>query len=386
MLAPARQRLRILHVLRAPVGGLFRHVADLARGQAGYGHEVGIIADSRTGGAHAADMLATLSGRLALGVTRVPMDRHIGFLDVNAICAVAKRAAEVQADILHGHGAKGGAFVRLQSGAALRVYTPHGGTLHYSRQSAAGYFYLGLERLLSPRTDLLLFESAYARDTFGTKIGKPAALVRVVHNGVTPEEFEPIAPEPEATDLVFVGELRRLKGVDVLIDALAELASRQKVVSATIVGDGPERDLFHRRAAALGLSHAVRFAGPLPARQAFAKGKVLVLPSRAESLPYVALEAAAAGLPIIATAVGGIPEIFGADAAGLVPPDNVAALAEMIACTLLDPALLQPIAASLRERVRAHFSAAAMTSQVLEAYEEGLRRREKASAPALKVS
>ena len=95
-----------------------------------------------------------------------------------------------------------------------------------------------------PRTDLFLFESVYGRDAFRAKVGEPAALARVVHNGVTRAEFEPIATKPDAADLVFVGELRTLKGVDVLIDAIALLAREGQRVSVTIVGDGPDRAAF----------------------------------------------------------------------------------------------------------------------------------------------
>jgi glycosyltransferase involved in cell wall biosynthesis len=91
------------------------------------------------------------------------------------------------------------------------------------------------------RTELFLFESEYGRRAFERKLGKSGALARVVHNGVGPVEFTPILPAPEATDLVFVGELRTLKGVDVLIEAIAVLMGRGKRITATVVGDGPDR-------------------------------------------------------------------------------------------------------------------------------------------------
>jgi hypothetical protein len=100
--------LKILHVLRAPVGGLFRHVVDLARGQASLGHHIGIIADSTTGGATADAVLAALSHDLALGLTRLPMSRHIDLSDIDAIADVAQRVSDARADVVHGHGAKGG--------------------------------------------------------------------------------------------------------------------------------------------------------------------------------------------------------------------------------------------------------------------------------------
>lgn len=372
MTAGAGQPLKILHVLRAPVGGLFRHVADLARGQAARGHSVGLIADATTGGAYGEALLAELQAELALGVTRVAMNRHIGFGDVRATARVAQRAAALQVDVLHGHGAKGGAYARLAGARGLiRVYTPHGGSLHYTWNSPTGLLYLSLERLLMRRTDLFLFESAYGRTAFAAKIGQPEPN-RVIHNGVSAAEFEPVASDPSATDLLFVGELRRLKGVDVLIDAIAALTKDGRPVTATIVGEGPDRSAFEAMANAHALGGAIRFVGAMPARVAFALGRLLVVPSRAESLPYIVLEAAAAGLPMVATRVGGIPEIFGADADELVAPGNAAALACAIQAALRDPADKRQVALRLRERVRNVFSTEAMTDAVLAAYREAL--------------
>src|SRR6188472_3718878 len=104
--------LKILHVLRSPVGGLFRHVLDLSRAQAARGHPVGIVADASTGGDRADAAFASLSPHLALGLSRVPMSRHIGTSDVSARRHVAQRAHDANADVLHGHGAKGGAYAR----------------------------------------------------------------------------------------------------------------------------------------------------------------------------------------------------------------------------------------------------------------------------------
>jgi glycosyltransferase involved in cell wall biosynthesis len=350
------------------VGGLFRHVLDLARGQAARGHAVGIVADSSTGGARADAAFAALAPQLVLGLSRVPMSRHIGLSDLAAQRHVASRARETQADVLHGHGAKGGAYARLVGTSAIRVYTPHGGSLHYSRTSPAGLVYLTLEQVLMPRTELFLFESAYGRDAFAAKIGSPHALVRVVHNGVTQEEFAEIAPSPDATDIVFIGELRHLKGVDVLIDALAQLARDGQRLSATIVGAGPDEAQFRQQVEQLGLAPSIRFRGAMPARTAFALGRLMVAPSRAESLPYIILETAAAAVPLITTNVGGIPEVFGPQADRLLPPGDAAALAAAIRAALADPARLRNEALTLRARVQAEFSADVMTDAVLAAY------------------
>jgi glycosyltransferase involved in cell wall biosynthesis len=367
--------LRILHVMRAPVGGLFRHVADLARAQMHAGHAVGIVADSTSGSAQANQMLAELSSTLALGVKRIAMSRHVGPGDVSAVREVAAFARASEADVVHGHGAKGGAFARLASlpDTTLRVYTPHGGSLHFDRTNPVGLVYLGLESLLLARTDLLLFESAYARDTFARKVGAPAPeRLRVIHNGVAMAEFEPVPPANTASDFVYVGELRHLKGVDVLIEALAGM---DEPMTATIVGDGPDRAIFEQLVKLRGLSARVAFTGALPARKAFAMGHVLAVPSRAESLPYVVLEAAAAGLPVVATSVGGIPEIFGAQAQELVPPGDAIALR-----AALLRARAQARGSALTERVRAGFSLPVMAAQVLDAYGQARQARIRAAA------
>jgi glycosyltransferase involved in cell wall biosynthesis len=370
--------LNILHVMRAPVGGLFRHVIDLARGQIAQGHCVGIVADSSGGGMQSAATLAELAPKLALGLMRVAMSRQVGPKDVAACAHVARRAADVGADVVHGHGAKGGAYARLvprkaAHGAVLRVYTPHGGSLHYRWSTPTGLLYLTLERALRRRTDLFLFESAYGLAAFRAKLGEPGALVRVVHNGVDASEFAPVNTDAGASDLIFVGELRMLKGVDVLIKALAILAPRK--VSATIVGEGPDRPAFEAETAALGLASRVRFVGVKPARAAFALGRLLVIPSRAESLPYIVLEAAAAGMPLITTKVGGIPEIFGSETGTLIQPGDPAALAQAIDRALQDSTVAHAAALRLQARVREHFSADRMTDAVLATYADALARR-----------
>lgn len=359
----------ILHVMRSPVGGLFRHVVDLARAQTARGHAVGIFADASTGGERADTILVELSRDLAHGVIRAPMSRDLGTSDWSAGRAVAARIAEIGATIVHGHGSKGGAYARLVGGKALKVYTPHGGSLHYSRATAVGFVYLTLEALLARRTDLFLFESAYGRDTFREKVQEPSGVVRVVHNGVGAAEFEPIAPVEGASDLLFVGELRELKGVDVLIEAITLLHERGQAPTATIVGDGPDADSFRALVERRGLTEAIAFAGARPAREAFRLGRVLVVPSRAESLPYVILEAAAAGLPVIASAVGGIGEIFGSETNRLVTAGDPIALADAIAARqMIEPA-------RLTARVREGFSVDAMTESVLSAYDDALARR-----------
>jgi glycosyltransferase involved in cell wall biosynthesis len=104
-------------------------------------------------------------------------------------------------------------------------------------------------------------------------------------------------------------------------------------------------------------------------------GRILVIPSRAESLPYIVLEAAASGMPIIASNVGGVPEIFGAHASHLVASDDLAALAGAIAGRLDDPATAHRVAAAVQARVRKEFSLQAMVDGGLAAYRDALALR-----------
>jgi glycosyltransferase involved in cell wall biosynthesis len=293
---------------------------------------------------------------------------------------VVRRAAQTQADVVHGHGAKGGAYARLSFGTkrAVRAYTPHGGSLLFGHDTLAGKFYLATERLLMPRGDLFLFESAYSANIFRNKIGSPRGLVRVVHNGVSRAEFEPIVTKADATDLVFMGELRPVKGVDVLLDAIARLRNAGRTVTATLVGDGPERETLQTKTSRHGLSGAVHFVPAMPARQALTLGRIMMVPSRAESLPYVVLEAAAGGKPLITTNVGGIPEIYAALSGTLIPPVDAAALAQAIVQALDHPDATGEVARKLRGQVEAGFSVDTMTDGVLSAYQTAIEKVRKA--------
>ena len=366
--------LKILHVFRAPVGGLFRHVLDLAREQTARGHRVGLIADSNTGGTRADDTLRLLEPSLALGLTRFPMRRHANPGDFAALAHVVRRARDTEADVVHGHGAKGGAYARLSFGAKrpIRAYTPHGGSLLFGHETLAGKFYLATERLLMLRGDLFLFESAYSADIFRRKIGSPRGLVRIVHNGVSQAEFKPIETKADATDLVFLGELRPVKGIDILLDAIARLRDARRTVTATLVGDGPDRAALQAQSERLGLTGVVQFKPAMPAREALTLGRIMVVPSRAESLPYVVLEAAAGGKPLLTTSVGGIPEIYGPLSRTLIPPQDTAAFADAIARALDRPDEMAEITRQLREQVRASFSVETMVDGVLDAYQTAL--------------
>ena len=371
------QPLRILHATRAPVGGIFRHILDLANGQADRGHHVGIVADSLTGGERAEQALAEIAPRLKLGVHRVAIRREPLPADILVWARFQRLIRRLKPDVLHGHGAKAGAFIRLKTAAEgrIRVYTPHGGSLHYPLTTFKGDIYARLERALMNSTDLLLFESAFARDTYQRTIGMPKGLVRCVFNGVTANEFDPVVKNEDATDLLYVGEFRHIKGADLLIDAVARLRTDGRPLTLTLAGDGEESANLKAQVRRLGLDEAVRFIGHVKARYGFSKGSLLVVPSRGDSMPYVVIEAAAAGIPMIAANVGGIPEIFGPHAEALFAPNIAAAMANAIETALEDPPATQERARSLRERIFQHFSQKAMVEGVMAGYRDAFANR-----------
>jgi glycosyltransferase involved in cell wall biosynthesis len=275
-------------------------------------------------------------------------------------------------DVLHGHGAKAGAFIRMRrrAGHTIRVYTPHGGSLHYKPDSVKGQLYGRLERALMNSTDLFLFESAFARDTYQRTIGVPKGLVRCVFNGVTADEFDPVPRAEDATDVVYVGEFRHIKGADILVDAVARLHADGKPVTLTLAGDGEETAALKAQVNRLGLANSVRFIGHVKARHGFAQGKLLVVPSRGDSMPYVVIEAGAAGIPMVAANVGGIPEIFGPFTDALFAPNIAGAAADAIEIAMEDPDAAQNRAKALRERIFQHFSQKAMVEGVLAGYRD----------------
>ena len=374
--------LRILHVFRAPLGGLFRHVLDLARGQVARGHEVGIFCDSTTGGARADQVLEALRPQLALGVTRVPMRRLPHPLDASGLLDLTRTYRRECPDVLHGHGSKGGLFSRLvtlpgRDRTTVRAYTPHGGSFNYNPGTIAHRLFMTAESALGHRTDVFLFESEYVKSRFDLFVGRTSRLVRVVHNGISEDEFLPVARSPEAFDLLYLGELRPAKGIDTLLDALATIRHQHgRRVTLMIVGSGPSGPELEARAKAAGIWDTVAFLPPQPIRLALAKAKVMVVPSRAESLPYVLLEAVAAATPLISTNVGGIPEIFGPRADELIPPGDVGILVDRILRKLDEPEDVRAEdAVSMSRQLRRGFRLDQMIDGVLRGYEDALSAR-----------
>ena len=375
------QPLRILHCFRSPVGGIFRHVRDLAKAQAAAGHMVGIVCDSTTGGAHEARLFETIAPSLALGIHRTPIHRHVGAGDIVAACRTFRIMRGLQPDVLHGHGAKGGAYARVfgsllrwSNSRAVRIYSPHGGSLHYDRQKLSGRLMFASERLLERfATDCLLFVSDDEAKTYSLKVGRPLVPFRRVYNGLHAEEFTPVVPNDDAADFLYVGMMRDLKGPDIFIEALAHASEIvKKPLCAIMVGDGDGLPKYFAQVQALGITGQVTFRPAMPARAAFSLGRVLVIPSRAEAMPYIVLEALAARIPMLASAVGGIPEILGDNSASLVEATPIS-LARRLAETIDGPDLLRSALPDISE-MQSRFSADSMAEEIERAYRDVSRR------------
>ena len=363
--------MRILHVLRAPVGGLMRHVTDLIGVQAALGHEMGLACGgSKDEVAQAAKPIAA---SCRLGVAHLPMSRLPGVADVLVYRRFRSLVERIAPDVVHGHGAKGGALARLAASSvgARAFYTPHGGSLHYDHATPTSLVYLGAERWMRRRTAGLLFVCDWEKRCFDSKVGLRDVPHRVVHNGLRDDDFA----DPSCAgdiDILFVGELRPLKNVHVLLQAIAMLRPEPPVL-ATIVGDGPSRAQLEKLAADLGIDDRVAFVGRRPAPEMLRRARLLVIPSEKEALPYVALEGMAAGVPIIASHVGGLPEVLPQDC--LVEPGNPISLAKAISEALLNISDRKRDAILRVTEVRARFNAQRMGEAVTSFYAEVLAER-----------
>jgi glycosyltransferase involved in cell wall biosynthesis len=369
--------LRIFQILRAPVGGLFRHVRDLTGELARRGHQIGVIADSLTSDALTAERLAGLEPHAALGVHNLPMPRTLGFADFTTPYRIRKLGRELRIDVMHGHGAKGGLGARFgRSRGQVALNTPHGGVLNYKPGALAGRFFRNAEHAIGGITDAYIFESAYAQRAFHEQVGVPPCREAVIHNGLAPAEFEPVPLDADARDFVFIGEFRDVKGIPVLMAALEGLRRPDgRLATIAMAGGGPDFDYWNDWLATHGMTDRVELLGVRPAREALARGNHLVVPSLAESLPYVVLEGTAAGRQVIATTVGGIAEMYGPTAGSLVPPGNAAALRAAMQRTLDDPEAARHEAEARLAYIRPRFSIAHMADQIEALYREVLAKR-----------
>src|SRR5215217_2220789 len=278
-------------------------------------------------------------------------------------------------DLVHAHLGEDAAVLPVALAAARRWAAPLVVTVHMSpRHTLTGRG--PRERFLRTvggTAELVAGRRAAAVITLTERLaaavrrsGVPAHRVHVVPSGMRAAAFAP--PAAGGRGVLYVGRLHRQKGVDTLVRAVPLLPPE---VPVTLAGDGPERAALEKLAARLGVADRVRVTGFLPHRQVpelLAGAAVAVLPSRYEELGTALVEAMAAGRPVVASAVGGIPELVRDGVDGLlIPPGQPAALATAVRAVLADPQLAARLGGHGRARVAEH-DWARLAARVLEIY------------------
>lgn len=183
--------------------------------------------------------------------------------------------------------------------------------------------------------------------------------LRIVHCGVEPGRYRADADRAPGRDVLFIGRLAAAKGVPVLLEAFARARAAFPDARLTLVGDGPARAALEDRCRALGLGDAVRFTGYLSQDEVAAelsRADLFALPSFAEGVPVVLMEAMATGIPVLATRIAGIPELVEDGVSGrIVAPGDVEGFAGAMTALLADPAAARALGAAGRARVAAEF-------------------------------
>ncbi|GAA0811167.1 glycosyltransferase [Spirilliplanes yamanashiensis] len=324
------------------------------------------------------------AGQVAAAALRHPVRlvRHLRALGLSdlprAVLAAAfavrlsRRVAAFRPDVVHTH------FVNLPTAVAALVARELGRPA--TALAHAADFLLdtdpaGLDRRLRLLSHLFVISDAAARQLTerGADLRRiPHSVVRAAFDGA--QHDRAARPAGGATTLVTVARLIAKKGVDTAVDAVARLAAAGVDVRYEVYGDGPLLDDLRRRADRGGVAGRVRFHGAVPhevATRALAAADVAVLPCRRapdgdlDGIPVFLMEAASRGVPVVTTAVSGIPELVGADGGWLVPPDDPAALAAAIREITADPAAQDRRTRMLRARIQDEFSPALQAQRLL---------------------
>ena len=299
----------------------------------------------------------------------------------DAAGALHARRAFAGADVVHAHDRRSGLWVRLLPPArpAARVYTVHGLPEPYLPPPAgperpglrAQLAYRGLDARLCRRTDAVVVPSRAVADVLAERLGFPRAKLAVIPNGVDPD----VPPSADGALVGTLSVLEPVKGLDVLLRAGALLVRERDDVRLGLFGTGSEGPRLRALARELGIDERLDAPGHLPARQALGRLRVFVLSSYMENCPMALLEAMAARVPVVATRVGGVPEIVANGSGLLVPPGDPEALAGAVATILDDPALAKQLGETGRRRVLDGFTAEANAAALMRLYERLLEAR-----------
>ncbi len=280
-------------------------------------------------------------------------------------------ARRFDADLVHSHALRAGMMVRRARTGLPWVHTHHlDGWFTTSRPRLMAHRHE--LRLLAARADRQIAVSAAVLEFLEVELGVGGAHLRLVANGIDPLRPR-LRPRPAGARVGTLARLTHAKGIDLAVMALAAPAGRD--LSLLVGGSGPELRSLIDLAASLGVASRVHFLGDVADRQQFFDScDVVWVPSREEPFGLVACEAMSAGVPVVASRVGGLPEILDPPNSGvLVGPANPAALASVTAALLADSERYQRLSGAGVERVLQHFSAQKMGALTRGVYREVLR-------------
>ena len=292
--------------------------------------------------------------------------------DLPGLLRLAGQLRRLRPDVLHLQDRRAG-WVGRALAPALRgtrvVYTLHGvpdalsdlvgGNRRVAdRRRRDGLYYLHGERWITRWSGAEVVSPSAAVATYAVEhVGLPPERVHVVANGVDHLRFLPGdrgPTRPGELVVAWIGSLESVKGLDVLVDALAGVEG----VRVLLAGDGPSRDALVARLAAAGLTDRVELLGRVAnPEEVLERADALLLTSLAESCPMVLLQAMSAGLPALATTVGGVPEVLREGREGLlVPAGDAARVAAALSVLRDDPARRRAMGDAARERVLAAYT------------------------------
>ena len=340
------RKLRILHVFRAPLGGLFRHVVDLAGEQAARGHEVGLFFDTPARGEQVDARAGAPRRRLAPRRRGCPIHRNPHPSDALRARAFHRDGSrESSPTSCMATARRAALYARLPgscvpSHGPVRAYTPHGGSFNYRPGSAVAPRLHGDREAAGAVDRRLPVRKRLHRRRVSTPMSAPSTRSgAIVANGIGAGRIRARRAQRRRGRFPLCRRAARRQGHR---HAARRARARRRERSAPIpravlVGSGPDRTCCSRMRSRLGVAPS---GSSFPARCRRARLPArphLVVPSRAESLPYIVLEAAGARMPLIATDVGGIPEIFGPYRDRLGPSDDPADSARACCAMLSRP-------------------------------------------------
>ncbi len=375
--------IKVLRVIaRLNMGGPALHVSYLTAGLRERGYDTTLVAGSLARGE---DSMEFVADELGIRVARLPeLRRDISALhDLRAVLSLARLIRRERPTILHTHTAKAGAVGRLAALVAgdarppIVVHTFHGHVLRGYFGPGRTFAFRVLERWLARMTTALVAVSPEVRDDLVRLGVAPRDRFTVVRLGIELEERvtdhdgreetrRVLGIGPDRFTVGWIGRMTAVKRTSDVLLAFKELRERGVDACLCMVGDGPDREPLERRAHELGIMRNTLFLGyQEDVAPFYAAFDAMVLPSGNEGTPVSAIEALAAGRPVVATRVGGVPDVVRDGEDGfLVDTGDVESLAERLARLAGDAELRRTMGEAGRSRVVARYSVARLIDDV----------------------